>query len=67
VRLRVQGGILVHLDDPDVRVVQVLLHPVGLDEHVLGVAGHSSLLVSKPGISVNDDVSPCQPADRSSD
>ena len=32
--------VLVDLDDADVLVVQVLLQPVGLDEHVLGVIGH---------------------------
>jgi hypothetical protein len=46
VGLGVQRGVLVHLDDPDVLVGQVLLDPVGLDEHVLRVAGHGATSVS---------------------
>ncbi len=33
VALEVEGRVLVALDDPDLRVVQVLLDPVGADEH----------------------------------
>jgi hypothetical protein len=45
VRLGVEGGVLVDLDDADVLVVQMLLDPIGLDEHVLCVAGHGTTSV----------------------
>ena len=40
VRLRVQRGILVDLHDPDRAVAQVVLDPLGVNEHVFGVVGH---------------------------
>ena len=40
VRLGVERRVLVDLDDADRRVVEMLLEPLGLDEHVLGVIGH---------------------------
>src|SRR5829696_1280279 len=40
VGLAVERGVLVDLDDADRVVVQVLLHPLGLDEHCLGVLRH---------------------------
>ncbi len=48
VRLGVEGGVLVHLHDPDRAVVEVVLDPLGVDQHVLRVLGHGSLLRS-PG------------------
>ena len=40
VRLGVERRVLVDLDDADRVVVQVLLDPVGVDEHVLRVVSH---------------------------
>ena len=48
VRLGVEGGVLVDLDDADRVVVQVILDPLGVDEDVVGVFGHSSSFI--PGI-----------------
>jgi hypothetical protein len=42
VGLGVEGRVLVDLDDPDRVVVQVLLDPVGVDEHVLRVLSHAA-------------------------
>jgi hypothetical protein len=39
VRLGVQGGLLVDLDDPDAGVVEMVLHPLRVDEHVFRVHG----------------------------
>src|SRR5262249_30588815 len=44
VRLGVQRGVLVDLDDADRGIAQVLLHPVGLDEHVLRIGEHCGYL-----------------------
>src|SRR5205807_2947680 len=45
VSLRVGSGVLVHLDDADARVVQVLLEPIGLDQCLwVGVIRHYLLL-----------------------
>ena len=49
VGLRVQGGVLVDLDDADGVVVEVVLDPVGLDEHVLRVIGHGRRLLAGTG------------------
>jgi hypothetical protein len=43
VRVGVEGGVLIDLDDAEVLVVEVLLEPFGLDEHVLCVVGHGPL------------------------
>jgi hypothetical protein len=40
VRVGVERGVLVDLHDPDRVVVEVLLHPVGVDEDVLRVVSH---------------------------
>ena len=40
VGVRVQRGVLVDLDDADALVVEMLLEPVALDQHVLRVVGH---------------------------
>ena len=40
VRLGVERGVLVDLDDPDPRVVEMILDPLGLDEYFVGVTGH---------------------------
>jgi hypothetical protein len=40
VRLGVQPGILVDLDDPNRVVTEVVLHPLRVDKNVLGVVGH---------------------------
>ena len=40
VRLGIEGGVLVDLDDPDRVVVEVVRHPVGLDQDVLCVVRH---------------------------
>jgi hypothetical protein len=40
VGLGVEGGVLVDLDDADGVVVQVLLDPRGVDQHVLRVVSH---------------------------
>jgi hypothetical protein len=40
VRLGVERRVLVDLDDADVRVVQVVLDPLRVDEHVVGVVSH---------------------------
>src|SRR5215204_1302353 len=46
VALLVGLGVLVHLDHPDVRVLHVLIEPVGLDERVgFGVSRHALLLL----------------------
>jgi hypothetical protein len=42
VRLGVQRRVLVHLDDAHGGVLEMILHPLGVDEHVLRVAGHSA-------------------------
>ena len=42
VRLGVEGGVLVDLDDADRVVVQVVLDPLGIDQDVLRVVGHES-------------------------
>jgi hypothetical protein len=42
VRLRVQRGIFVDLDDPNGLVAQVILDPLRVNEHVLGVIRHVS-------------------------
>ena len=44
VRVLVQAGVLVDLDDPERVVVQVLLDPIGLYQYVLRVVGHASHL-----------------------
>jgi hypothetical protein len=44
VRLGIEGGILVHLHDPDRVVVEVVLHPLGVHQDVLRVVGHGCLL-----------------------
>jgi hypothetical protein len=44
VGLCIESGVLVHLDDADRRVIQVVLHPLGVDEHVLGIVRHSQHL-----------------------
>jgi hypothetical protein len=44
VGLRVERGVLIDLDDADVRVVEMILHPLGVDEHVLCVFSHWQLL-----------------------
>jgi hypothetical protein len=38
--LLVQAGVLVDLDDPDVLVLEVILHPLGVYQYVLGVVRH---------------------------
>jgi hypothetical protein len=43
-RLGIQRGVLVDLDDANRLVAQVILDPLGVDEHVLRVAGHWRLL-----------------------
>jgi hypothetical protein len=47
VRLRVQGGILVHLDDPDGVVAQVVLHPLRVDKDILGVFRHGARVAKR--------------------
>jgi hypothetical protein len=42
VRLGVEGGVLVDLDDADGVVVQVVFDPLGVDQNVLRVVGHES-------------------------
>ena len=42
VRLGVEGRVLVDLDDPDRVIVEVVLHPLRVHEHVLGVVRHGS-------------------------
>ena len=42
VRLGVERRVLVDLDDADGVVVEVVLHPLGVDEHVLRVVGHAA-------------------------
>ena len=50
VPLVVGGRVLVDLDDPDVRIVDVLLEPVGAHQHVrLGVVRHGYPTPSCPG------------------
>ena len=44
VRLRVERRVLVHLDDPDRVVVEVVLDPLRVDQNVLRVVGHGYLL-----------------------
>ncbi|GAA1169061.1 hypothetical protein GCM10009664_40830 [Kitasatospora gansuensis] len=39
----VRGGVLVNLDDDDLRVVQVLLDPVGVDQDVTAAHGGVSI------------------------
>ena len=41
VRLGVERGVLVDLDDPDGIVVEVVLQPLRVDENVLRVVGHA--------------------------
>jgi len=41
VRLGVEGRVLVDLDDADRVVVQMLLEPLRLDEHVVRIIGHA--------------------------
>jgi hypothetical protein len=41
VPLPIERRVLVHLDDADRVVFEVLLEPLGLDEHVTGVVGHT--------------------------
>ena len=40
VRLVVERRVLVDLDDADVLVLEVVLHPLGVDQYVLGVVRH---------------------------
>ena len=42
VGLRVESGVLVDLDDPNRVVVEVVGHPIGRDEDVVRVVGHST-------------------------
>src|SRR3954470_19885709 len=56
VRLGGQRRVLVDLDDPDVRGVQMLRHPLGVDEHVLRVVSQTCVppaqeLEMQPGLS----------------
>jgi hypothetical protein len=46
VSLRVERWVLVDLDDPNRVVVEVVLHPLGIHEHVLGVVRHGFLQFS---------------------
>jgi hypothetical protein len=39
-RLGIERRVLVHLDDPDVVVLEVLFDPIGFDQHVVCVVGH---------------------------
>ena len=43
VRLGVEGGVLVDLDDPDRVVIEVIGDPVGLDQDVLRVVTHDAI------------------------
>src|SRR4051794_32935065 len=52
VRVGVQRGVLVALNDADVLVVEALLEPLGVDQHVLGVISHVSRTYT-PGGNVN--------------
>jgi hypothetical protein len=45
VRVGVERGVLVDLDDPNRVVFQMVLDPLGLDENVLRVVGHSDFLL----------------------
>jgi hypothetical protein len=49
VRLGVERGILVHFDDPDRRIVEMVLDPLGVDQNVLCVVGHERLLLFPTG------------------
>jgi hypothetical protein len=40
VRLGMERGVLVDLDDADLRIVEVVLDPLRVDEHVVGVVSH---------------------------
>jgi hypothetical protein len=40
VPLLIRGRVDVDLEHPDVRVFDVVGQPIGLDEHVIGIAGH---------------------------
>jgi hypothetical protein len=47
VGLLVEGRVLVDLDDADVLVFEVVLHPLGINEYVLGVVRHLPHLQGK--------------------
>jgi hypothetical protein len=50
----------VDLDEPDVRVVEMLLGPVGVDQDVVGVSGNGPLGVSSGPASRRRLVSSCR-------
>jgi hypothetical protein len=52
VRLGIEGGVLVHLDDPDVVVIEVVGDPVGLDQYVVCIIGHRSPLSLSPSLEI---------------
>ena len=49
VRLRVEGGVLVNLDDADAVVIEVILHPLGADQDVVGIVAHVGASERKSG------------------